>query len=110
MNAEASDFREVTKAEYDLLVTVPSCQERLTIFCNKDWLEEGLQLREGDHVDVYHKGLASDIPGILRYKGTVTGVEGIYFGVELVVSGCDFLRCSNELDCHSYCCTCLLQR
>lgn len=80
------DFRPLSNEEYELLLAVPTCQDRYAIFQNGDWLKEGLKLKEGDFVEVYDKSSAKDLIGKLRYKGKVVGLQGIYFGIELVVS------------------------
>lgn len=79
------EYESVTTDELQLLYSVPTCAERLTVFHNKTWLQEGLDLIVGDAVEVQMKGCDPDLIGILRYKGKVSDVAGIYFGVELVV-------------------------
>ena len=79
------EYEPVSIDEFQLLYSVPTCQERLVVFHNKAWIEEGMDLKVGDAVEVQMKGCEADLLGILRYKGKVTDIEGIYFGVELVV-------------------------
>ncbi|XP_071091905.1 ubiquitin carboxyl-terminal hydrolase CYLD-like [Haliotis cracherodii] len=67
----------------DLLNPVPTCQDRLAVYQDKEWMKEGLVLKEGDHVLVKPKGEQTELPGILRYKGKVPNIKGIIFGVEL---------------------------
>lgn len=78
------EYQSVSIDEFQLLYSVPTCNERLTVFNNKQWLEEGMILKVGDVVEVQMKGCDNDLLGILRYKGKVTDILGIYFGVELV--------------------------
>lgn len=80
-----SDIRDITRDQFNLLINVPTCADRFTIFQNKEWLTEGLELSVGDYVDVYDKQSAQDLVGILRYKGEVTGIDGVHFGVQYVV-------------------------
>lgn len=82
----ADDFRQIIGDEFELLLAVPTCQDRYAIFQNQEWLEDGRLLKVGDFVEVYDKPSAKDLVGKLRYKGPVDGVQGIYFGVELIVS------------------------
>lgn len=79
------DFTYISKDDYNLLINVPTCADRFTIFSNTEWMQEGVQLKVGDYVDVYDKASAKDLIGILRYRGLVPGHSGIHFGVELVV-------------------------
>lgn len=82
------NFIDISREEYELLITVPTCADRFTIFSNKEWLQEGSKLKVGDYVEVYDKASAKDLIGILQYKGHVQGLNGIHFGVELVVRIC----------------------
>ena len=79
------EFGSVTPDEFQLLFSVPTCNDRFVVFHNKSWIEEGMQLKVGDIVEVQMKGCDNDLVGILRYKGKVTDIDGIYFGIELVV-------------------------
>ena len=80
------EYEPVSIDEFQLLYSVPTCQERLVVFHNKPWIAEGLDLKVGDAVEVQMKGCDNDLLGILRYKGKVSDIEGIYFGIELVVN------------------------
>ncbi|KAL4235448.1 hypothetical protein ACF0H5_007084 [Mactra antiquata] len=79
-----SDFKDISREQFNLLINVPTCADRFTIFQNTEWLTEGIELKEGDYVDVYDKHLTKDLIGKLRYKGPVPGIEGIHFGVHYV--------------------------
>ena len=82
----SDEYEPVSTDEFQLLYSIPTCQERLVVFHNKAWIEEGMDLKVGDAVEVQMKGCDPDLLGMLRYKGKVTDIEGIYFGVELVVN------------------------
>ena len=86
IHCDQDKFKEVKDEEYDYLVSIPTCNERLNVFYNKEWLQEGVGLQIGDSVEVSIKGVSVDVLGIIRYKGHVSDVPGIYFGVELIVS------------------------
>lgn len=76
------DIRKLDCRTLALLQPIPVCNERLTVFSDKDWLNEGLDLAEGDAVLVSLKSYP-DLQGILRYKGELPGQKGTQFGVEL---------------------------
>ena len=80
------DVRNLTQQELNLLRPIPTCKERLEVFIDSSWLNDGKQLKLGDHVFVKLKGELSEIRGILRFKGTnYQDSKGILFGVELEV-------------------------
>ena len=68
--------------EFRLLLPIPVCQERLSIYQDQGWLKEGANLHEGDRVLVSLKGYP-DLAGTIRYKGELPSSKGIQFGVEL---------------------------
>ena len=80
------DFKRISIDDFNLLMSIPTCNERMTIFHHGSWLREGVELSCGNYVDVYDKQLARDLTGVLRFKGLVEGVKGTHFGVELIVS------------------------
>jgi hypothetical protein len=79
------EIEEVRTKEIDLLKPIPTHGERLSVFQNKEWLSEGVRLTKDDSVWVSVKGQTSDLLGVIRYKGLLPGLKGIFFGVELVV-------------------------
>lgn len=70
-------------ADSNLLRPIPTCVERLDVYKNKDWLLEGSTLKTGDTVFVKIKGHQSELPGLLRYRGALPDLPGLFFGVEL---------------------------
>jgi len=80
-----NEVEKLKGAESDLLRPIPTCVERLEVYKNKEWLTEGSTLRTGDTVFVKIKGHQSELPGRLRYRGTLPDLPGLYFGVELTV-------------------------
>ena len=80
------EVNKLQGAESDLLRPIPTCLERLDVYKNKEWLLEGSTLKTGDTVFVKIKGHQSELPGILRYRGPLPDLPGLYFGVELTVS------------------------
>ena len=65
------DFQRISIGDFNLLMSIPTCKERMTIFHHESWLREGVELSCGDYVDVYDKQLARDLTGVLRFKGLV---------------------------------------
>ncbi|KAJ8303512.1 hypothetical protein KUTeg_019908 [Tegillarca granosa] len=49
------DIRKLDHRTLALLQPIPVCNERLTVFSNKEWLKEGVELTEGD-ADNHGKG------------------------------------------------------
>ena len=80
-----NEVEKLRGAESDLLRPIPTCCERLEVYRNKEWLTEGSTLRPGDTVFVKIKGHQSELPGRLRYRGSLPDLPGLYFGVELTV-------------------------
>lgn len=80
-----SAIKEVTGDLFSLLINTPTCVERLRVVQNEEWLAEGLELKEGEYVDVYDEQLNRHLVGLLRYKGGVSDNPGIHFGVQYVV-------------------------
>ena len=71
----------------DLLRPIPTCQERLEVFKDPEWINEGLKLKIGDRVFVKLKGASEELRGRLQYKGRdFPESKGVVFGVELDVS------------------------
>lgn len=68
-------------AEFKLLVSIASCKERLSVFQDKEWLKEGIELKEGDSVTVTIRN--HQVDGKIKYKGSLSDQLGIIFGIEL---------------------------
>lgn len=81
-----SEIEELVPSTCDLLRPIPTCAERLEVYKNKEWLQEGLQLRPGDNVFVKIKGHQSELPGVIRYRGLIPDGNGVFFGIELTAS------------------------
>ncbi|CAG5128883.1 unnamed protein product, partial [Candidula unifasciata] len=79
-----NEFKYILLMVKDLLRPIPTCKERLEVFTDTEWLNDGIRLKVGDQVFVKLKGEQSELPGVLRFKGAdVPDSKGIYFGVEL---------------------------
>ncbi|OWF38021.1 ubiquitin carboxyl-terminal hydrolase CYLD-like isoform X2 [Mizuhopecten yessoensis] len=76
------EIQQLKHQELNLLQPIPVLSERVTVFHDKTWLNEGVTLSVGDPVIVSLKG-NPDLAGILRYKGELKDNTGIQFGVEL---------------------------
>lgn len=76
------EIKPLGRLELQLLQPIPVCSERIAVYMNTHWLQEGLNLKVGDGVIVYLKG-HPELQGLLRYRGELPGQKGIQFGVEL---------------------------
>lgn len=76
------EIKQIDRLELQLLQPIPVCSERIAVYMNSNWLQEGLNLKVGDGVIVYLKG-HPELQGLLRYRGELPGQKGIQFGVEL---------------------------
>lgn len=76
------EIQQLKHQELNLLQPIPVLSERVTVFHDKTWLNEGVTLSVGDPVIVSLKG-NPDLAGTLRYKGVLKDNTGIQFGVEL---------------------------
>ncbi|GFO20651.1 ubiquitin carboxyl-terminal hydrolase cyld-like [Plakobranchus ocellatus] len=65
----------------ELLRPIPTCRERLEVYRDASWLEDGIQLKAGHYVFVKLKGELSEVRGLLRVR--VPDSKGILFGIEL---------------------------
>ena len=79
-----SDVKRLSPAEANLLYAIPVCAERLKVFNDKAWIDEGVRIKEGDFVDVKLSNHQYELPGIVRYRGPVPNSKGELFGVELI--------------------------
>ena len=80
------DVRGLPLQVLELLRPIPTCKERLEVFNDSTWLNDGTQSRVGDRVFVKLKGELGAISGVIRFKGSeVQESKGILFGVELEV-------------------------
>ncbi|KAL3859912.1 hypothetical protein ACJMK2_010095 [Sinanodonta woodiana] len=77
-------YELITVEELKLLQPIPNCNERLTVYQDKEWLRDGMSLKVGDAVTVWVKSHPDPIVGKLRYKGEIPDFKGTYFGVELL--------------------------
>ncbi|XP_059163557.1 ubiquitin carboxyl-terminal hydrolase CYLD-like isoform X2 [Physella acuta] len=77
------EVENLSSLNFELLKPIPNCKERLEVYTDKDWLNDGRRLKINDSVYVKLKPEQSELEGVLRYKGTDPENKGIYFGVEL---------------------------
>lgn len=88
------EIQELKYTEIKLLQPIPVLSERVTVFHDKTWLNEGVTLSVGDPVIVSLKG-NPDLSGVLRYKGVLKDNTGIQFGVELSRVSLSVLKLKN---------------
>ena len=82
---EHGDVKPLSGDQYNLLLALTVCSERLKVFMDPAWLKEAAESVPGSIVYVLSKYSISQekLVGKVRYKGTLPGVQGIWFGVEL---------------------------
>ena len=88
-----SEVERLSEQEYELLVSLSSCVDRLNIFTDKEWLDEGTKIDIDSIVFVLKFGESPEkVIGRVRYKGPLPGLNGTWFGIELsAVSNSSFL-------------------
>ena len=69
------------------LLAVNNLDSRYNLFINeRNSLEKNVLLNLGDKVDVLMEQQAIPTAGIVKYKGNLPGENGIFFGIEILVS------------------------
>uniref|UniRef100_A0A8C0DH98 Ubiquitin carboxyl-terminal hydrolase CYLD n=1 Tax=Balaenoptera musculus TaxID=9771 RepID=A0A8C0DH98_BALMU len=80
------DINEFT----ELLLAITNCEERFSLFKNRNRLSKGLQIDVGCPVKVQLRSGEEKFPGVVRFRGPLLAertVSGIFFGVELLEEG-----------------------
>ena len=82
---EHGDVKPLSGDQYNLILALTVCSERLKVFMDPAWLKEAAEIVPGSIVYVLSKYSISQekMVGKVRYKGTLPGVQGTWFGVEL---------------------------
>lgn len=82
---EHGDVKPLSGDQYNLLLALTVCSERLKVFMDPAWLKEAAEIAPGSTVYVLSKYSISQekLVGKVRYKGILPGAQGIWFGVEL---------------------------
>ena len=81
---QGSDIARLTHEQCELLRPISTHSERYKVFQDEPWMKEGLKIRIGNVVYLINfTGIPDKALGVVRYKGPVTSLPGIYFGVEL---------------------------
>jgi hypothetical protein len=87
LSCPPSDVTRINQGEYELLASISTCADRMKVFEDKAWLGEGLTLDVGSYVHIHrYPNLPEKAPGVIKYKGSLSGIKGLWFGVELLVS------------------------
>ncbi|XP_074645066.1 ubiquitin carboxyl-terminal hydrolase CYLD-like isoform X2 [Tubulanus polymorphus] len=85
LSCPPNDVSKITFEQYLLLASISTCADRVKVFDDQQWLDEGLNLLVSDFVSILHyPNLPDRASGIIRYKGCLTGIRGLWFGVELL--------------------------
>ncbi|XP_015282111.1 PREDICTED: ubiquitin carboxyl-terminal hydrolase CYLD [Gekko japonicus] len=81
---------EINEKLAELLLAITNCEERYSIFKNKDRLAKGLHIEVGSPVRVQLRSGDEKYPGVVRFRGPLLqerSLSGIFFGVELLEEG-----------------------
>ena len=87
VECQQDQTRYVNTKIVQYLVAVENLDSRYNLLINEyDSLKNNLSLKVGDKVDVMMEQKLIPISGVVRYKGSLLGKKGIFFGIEIVVS------------------------
>ena len=78
------DIRVIPKDHAEMLLAVPSNNDRYDIMTNRDKLKKASLAKKGDQVSIDLEN--ADPKGFLMYKGLLHKQKGVHFGVKLIVS------------------------
>ncbi|XP_055992201.1 ubiquitin carboxyl-terminal hydrolase CYLD isoform X2 [Sorex fumeus] len=87
---DEKDVVEINEKYAELLLAITNCEERFSLFKNKNRLSKGLQIGVGSPVKVQLRSGEEKFPGVVRFRGPLLPertVSGIFFGVELLEDG-----------------------
>ena len=76
-------FVSISYEVHQLLVAIPECANRLRVFKDNLWLNEGLSIAQGSEVVILDQNSKYDMYGVVKYIGAVSKYRGTYFGIEL---------------------------
>lgn len=87
---DEKDVVEINEKFTELLLAITNCEERFSLFKNRNRLSKGLQIDVGSPVKVQLRSGEEKFPGVVRFRGPLLAertVSGIFFGVELLEDG-----------------------
>ncbi|XP_064130127.1 ubiquitin carboxyl-terminal hydrolase CYLD isoform X4 [Loxodonta africana] len=87
---DEKDVVEINEKFTELLLAITNCEERFSLFKNRNRLSKGLQIDVGCRVKVQLRSGEEKFPGVVRFRGPLLAertVSGIFFGVELLEEG-----------------------
>ncbi|ELW61537.1 Ubiquitin carboxyl-terminal hydrolase CYLD [Tupaia chinensis] len=87
---DEKDVVEINEKFTELLLAITNCEERFSLFKNRNRLSKGLQIDVGCPVRVQLRSGEEKFPGVVRFRGPLLAertVSGIFFGVELLEEG-----------------------
>ncbi|KAG8508385.1 Ubiquitin carboxyl-terminal hydrolase CYLD [Galemys pyrenaicus] len=87
---DEKDVVEINEKFTELLLAITNCEERFSLFKNRNRLSKGLQIDVGCPVKVQLRSGDEKFPGVVRFRGPLLAertVSGIFFGVELLEEG-----------------------
>ena len=87
VDCQESQVKTVNSLFVPFLCAIENLSSRYNLFVNEfDSLEKLVLLNVGDKVDVLMEQQAIPTAGIVKYKGNLSGKNGIFFGIEILVS------------------------
>ncbi|KAM6224474.1 ubiquitin carboxyl-terminal hydrolase CYLD isoform 3-T3 [Rhynchocyon petersi] len=90
LSVDEKDIAEINEKFTELLLAITNCEERFSLFKNRNRLSKGLQIDVGCPVKVQLRSGEEKFPGVVRFRGPLLAertVSGIFFGVELLEEG-----------------------
>ncbi|XP_036689218.1 ubiquitin carboxyl-terminal hydrolase CYLD isoform X3 [Balaenoptera musculus] len=87
---DEKDVVDINEKFTELLLAITNCEERFSLFKNRNRLSKGLQIDVGCPVKVQLRSGEEKFPGVVRFRGPLLAertVSGIFFGVELLEEG-----------------------
>uniref|UniRef100_A0A5F5PTF9 Ubiquitin carboxyl-terminal hydrolase CYLD n=2 Tax=Equus TaxID=9789 RepID=A0A5F5PTF9_HORSE len=87
---DEKDVVEINEKFTELLLAITNCEERFSLFKNRNRLSKGLQIDVGCPVKVQLRSGEEKFPGVVRFRGPLLAertISGIFFGVELLDEG-----------------------
>ncbi|XP_020607631.1 uncharacterized protein LOC110046282 [Orbicella faveolata] len=85
LECRMADLTRLSDEEANLLLAISSAESRYQTFIDRKSLDFGRRLSPGNQVFLSVKGMAKDLPGVVRFKGELPFRPGTTFGVELTV-------------------------
>ena len=74
----------INQQEFDILIALSSMQERYKVYKDDNWMKQASEMDQGSVVHLLKfADLPDEVPGKIRYKGSLQTLKGTWFGIEL---------------------------